>query len=78
MDLLAATVCDSVFEQLCESILFLLAGFDDAQMNSTLLPTIISHTPAGASTKQVPNIQRTAKLGECHFLFLICCHCWAG
>merc|ERR1719195_1549400 len=53
MDLLAATVCDSVFEQLCESILCLLAGFDDAQMNSTLLPTIISHTPAGASTKQI-------------------------
>ena len=53
MDLLAELVCDSVFEPLCENFLFLIAGFDDAQMNATLLPTIISHTPAGASTEQV-------------------------
>jgi len=53
MDLLAELVCDSVFEPLCENFLFLIAGFDDAQMNATLLPTIISHTPAGASTKQI-------------------------
>jgi len=53
MDLLAETVCDSAFEPLCESIIFLLCGFDDAQMNETLIPTIISHTPAGASWKQI-------------------------
>ena len=33
--------------------MFLLCGFDAAQLNETLLPTILHHTPAGASTFQL-------------------------
>jgi hypothetical protein len=35
------------------SILFLIAGFNEDQMNETLLQTILYHTPAGASTRQI-------------------------
>ena len=37
----------------CESALFLLCGFDEPQLNKTLLETIMHHTPAGTSTKTV-------------------------
>jgi lysosomal acid lipase/cholesteryl ester hydrolase len=35
------------------SVIFLLCGFNEEQFNDTLLPTIMYHTPAGASTKQI-------------------------
>lgn len=54
MDWLAANFCDSGWTQVaCESVMFLLMGFDKQQMNDTLLPTIMSHSPAGASTFMV-------------------------
>ena len=39
-----------MWQALCESVLFLLCGYDPAQLNETLLDTIVHHTPAGAST----------------------------
>jgi len=54
MDILASYVCDSSYtEAACESVLFLLCGFDEAQMNKTMLETITHHTPAGTSTNTV-------------------------
>ena len=51
MDWIAAFFCDEgPFQGICENIVFVLAGFDEAQTNQTLLETIIHHTPAGAST----------------------------
>ncbi|TRY73442.1 hypothetical protein TCAL_06993 [Tigriopus californicus] len=51
MDLIADIFCDGGWLQgICESVLFLMCGFDEAQVNETLLDTIIHHTPAGAST----------------------------
>ena len=51
MDLLADLFCDDSWLQvLCESVIFLMCGFDEAQVNETLLDTIVHHTPAGAST----------------------------
>ena len=38
---------------ICTNILFILCGFDEPQMNTTLLETIMKHTPAGASTPTV-------------------------
>ena len=38
---------------LCTNILFILCGFDEAQLNTTLLPDILHHTPAGASTHTI-------------------------
>jgi len=54
MDFLASYVCDSSsLELACESVLFLLCGFDEAQLNQTMLSTITHHTPAGTSTRAV-------------------------
>ena len=54
MDFLASYVCDSSsLEIACESVLFLLCGFDEAQLNKTMVPTIVHHTPAGTSTSVV-------------------------
>ncbi|KAL6259241.1 hypothetical protein P5V15_009160 [Pogonomyrmex californicus] len=44
---------DAITQPLCSNVLFLIAGFDQEQMNTTLLPIILEHTPAGASVKQV-------------------------
>jgi len=54
MDCLASLFChEGVTQGLCTNILFVLCGFDSAQMNQTLLETIIHHTPAGASTATI-------------------------
>ena len=52
MDILAEIVCDeNAIPELCGSVLFLLCGIDSEKLNTTLLDTIVHHTPAGASSK---------------------------
>ena len=52
MDILAAITCsEGSVQEICESVMFLLCGFDEAQVNRTLLETIVRHTPAGSSTR---------------------------
>ena len=54
MDWFADTFCDEGnLPGICQNIIFVLAGFDEAQMNKTLLETILKHVPAGASTRTV-------------------------
>ena len=55
IDCLASMFCHEgeLTQGLCTNILFVLCGFDEAQMNKTLLPDILHHTPAGASTHTV-------------------------
>jgi lysosomal acid lipase/cholesteryl ester hydrolase len=54
IDCLATLFChETITQGLCTNILFILCGFDEAQMNRTLLPDILHHTPAGASTYTV-------------------------
>ncbi|XP_069679659.1 lipase lipl-1-like isoform X1 [Periplaneta americana] len=55
MQILADVACSegSVLQPMCENILFLLVGYDPSQLNETLLPVILSHTPAGYSTEMV-------------------------
>ena len=55
IDCLASLFCHEgeLTQGLCTNILFILCGFDEAQMNKTLLPDILHHTPAGASTHTI-------------------------
>jgi len=55
MDLIATFVCgpNNPLEIICENVVFLLTGYDEKQMNKTMLPTIASHCPAGTSTYTV-------------------------
>eukprot|EP00092_Neocalanus_flemingeri_P010625 GFUD01011447.1.p1 GENE.GFUD01011447.1~~GFUD01011447.1.p1 ORF type:complete len:260 (-),score=61.54 GFUD01011447.1:51-830(-) len=57
---ISETLCDEVDgsmrrnESVCsitENVIFTIAGFDAPQMNFTLLPVIMSHTPAGTSSR---------------------------
>ncbi|KYN08590.1 PREDICTED: lipase 3-like [Cyphomyrmex costatus] len=43
----------NIEEEICANILFLICGFDKEQFNYTLLPVILNHDPAGASTKTI-------------------------
>ncbi|XP_046599064.1 uncharacterized protein LOC107221024 [Neodiprion lecontei] len=57
-DLLSAagsTFCndDALTQFLCTNVLFVMCGFNRAQLNTTLLPTIFQYSPAGASSRQL-------------------------
>ncbi|PNF32785.1 Lipase 3 [Cryptotermes secundus] len=43
----------TIEKQICEGLIFVVAGFDAQQFNMTLLPVILGQTPAGASTKTI-------------------------
>lgn len=40
-------------EEICRNLLFLIAGYDPKEFNNENFPVILSHTPAGTSTKTV-------------------------
>lgn len=42
----------SVLQGACVNALFLICGYDSAQLNRTMLPVILENVPAGASVKQ--------------------------
>ena len=65
MDILADLVCGTfLIEELCESVLFVLCGFDQVQMNATMLETIVHHTPAGTSTNAVIHYAQEVQSGR--------------
>ncbi|KAL7287740.1 hypothetical protein TKK_0018123 [Trichogramma kaykai] len=51
-------------EKICANTLFLICGFDASQFNYTLLPVILSHSPAGASTKTLIHYGQEIKSGN--------------
>merc|ERR1712198_316163 len=55
VDCLSSLFCHEgdVTQGICTSILFVLCGYDASQLNNTLLPDILHHTPAGASTHTI-------------------------
>ncbi|XP_011696550.1 PREDICTED: lipase 3-like [Wasmannia auropunctata] len=55
---------DAITQPLCANVLFLIAGFNKDQFNTTLLPLILEHTPAGASTKQLMHFAQLIKTGH--------------
>ncbi|CAG0919966.1 unnamed protein product [Notodromas monacha] len=48
---------------ICSNILFLICGFDEAQLNEELLPTILGHTPAGTSTRTMAHYAQQVNSG---------------
>ncbi|XP_014208794.1 lipase 3-like [Copidosoma floridanum] len=53
-------------DKVCENSLFLIAGFDRSQFNSTLMPTILTYSPAGASTKSMIHYAQEINSGRFH------------
>ncbi|EFN89852.1 lipase 3 [Harpegnathos saltator] len=51
-------------QKICANILFMICGFDKEQFNYTLLPSILSHSPAGTSTKTIVHLAQEVKSGK--------------
>lgn len=50
---LGGALCrDGITQSICTNSLFIVCGFSPDQMNASLIPIIVGHTPAGSSTKQ--------------------------
>ncbi|CAD7082804.1 unnamed protein product [Hermetia illucens] len=43
----------SIVQGICSSVLFMIAGFSNENLNTTMLPEILQTTPAGASVNQL-------------------------
>uniref|UniRef100_A0A2A4K7B0 Partial AB-hydrolase lipase domain-containing protein n=1 Tax=Heliothis virescens TaxID=7102 RepID=A0A2A4K7B0_HELVI len=48
-------------EAICENSMFVLCGHDEGQFNRSLLPLILGHVPAGASTKTLVHYAQEIK-----------------
>lgn len=48
-------------EAICENSMFVLCGHDEKQFNRTLLPIILGHVPAGASTRTLVHYAQEIK-----------------
>ncbi|XP_076292150.1 lipase 3 isoform X1 [Lasioglossum baleicum] len=62
---LAKTMCD-IFpwqEKICANLMFIFTGFDEAEFSYPLLPLILSHTPAGTSTKTMVHYAQEIRSG---------------
>ncbi|CAD7078754.1 unnamed protein product [Hermetia illucens] len=54
----------SIVQAVCSNMLFLLAGFNTDQLNKTMLPVALGHTPSGASVKQMIHFAQLIKSGH--------------
>jgi len=66
MDLLASLACtdNSLLQGVCENVVFLLTGYDQTQMNETMLDTIAHHIPAGTSSYTILQYAQGVKSKE--------------
>lgn len=44
---------EAITQSMCSNVLFLIAGFNSEQLNETMLPVMLGHSPAGAATMQL-------------------------
>ncbi|CAH0603389.1 unnamed protein product [Chrysodeixis includens] len=54
---------EAVTQAICTNLLFLICGFNAEQLNTTMLPVVMGHTPAGASTRQLIHFGQLYKKG---------------
>eukprot|EP00092_Neocalanus_flemingeri_P040675 GFUD01044286.1.p1 GENE.GFUD01044286.1~~GFUD01044286.1.p1 ORF type:complete len:433 (+),score=113.78 GFUD01044286.1:321-1619(+) len=61
----AAKVCDEsmMHQGICENLMFLVAGYNKNEMNSTALSYIMGHTPAGTSTMNMLHYGQSVNTG---------------
>ena len=61
MEWLAKGLCSWRTRIFCTDLLFVLAGYDPQQLNSTRLPVYISHTPAGTSVQNMIHFAQVSR-----------------
>ncbi|XP_049837009.1 lipase 3-like [Schistocerca gregaria] len=66
MQLVGDIMCqDGAFTQdICSNVIFLLGGYNEAELNTTMLPVIMAHTPAGSSSKQLIHYGQEIRSGH--------------
>lgn len=67
---LLPSLCDGILTSMCENIMFAFVGFNREEMNTTLIPLMLVHLPAGASTRQIVHFGQEIESGM--NLLLIC------
>lgn len=58
---------DGLFRRVCSNVMFLLGGFNAAQLNESMVPVMLGHVPAGASTEQMVHygqLMRSDRFGQ--------------
>ncbi|XP_062510288.1 gastric triacylglycerol lipase-like isoform X2 [Corticium candelabrum] len=60
----AQQICGSKLEVTCGNIVFLIAGFDEANLNKSRIPVYLSHTPAGTSVRDFVHFAQEYKSGK--------------
>lgn len=55
---------EAITQALCANVLFLIGGFNSAQLNYTMIPSILVHTPAGASVGQLVHYGQGVNSGK--------------
>lgn len=55
---------ESPFQEVCANVLFLIAGFNSAQLNRTVIPDILENTPAGAAVGQMVHYGQGVNSGK--------------
>ncbi|OWA51221.1 Lysosomal acid lipase/cholesteryl ester hydrolase [Hypsibius exemplaris] len=51
--------------RVCENVIFIVAGYDFAQINSTRLDVYLSHAPAGTSSQNIFHFAQLAQSNKC-------------
>ncbi|GLG98545.1 Lipase [Gryllus bimaculatus] len=51
-------------QSVCSNALFLICGFDSEELNTTMLPLIMSHDPSGSSVKNLLHYAQNIKSGK--------------
>ncbi|KAK6637678.1 hypothetical protein RUM44_008100 [Polyplax serrata] len=67
LNFLGRAMCKDQFpglQEMCANVIFLLCGYDRPQLNVTVLPAILGHVPAGASTKQLIHYAQSIVTGK--------------
>ncbi|KYQ56662.1 Lipase 3 [Trachymyrmex zeteki] len=59
----AKPICD-IDPELCANVIFLFCGYDREQLNITLLPIFLSHSPAGTSLKMLIHLYQIVNSGK--------------
>jgi len=66
MEFLGQTLChqNSPVQAICANVIFILCGYDTPQLNTTMLPVIMGHTPAGASVRSLVHYAQGVNSGK--------------
>ncbi|XP_048769439.1 gastric triacylglycerol lipase-like [Ostrea edulis] len=61
---LGSTLCkEKITSIICTNVIFLLAGYDTSNLNTTRLPVYISHAPAGTSMQDMVHFAQMSRSG---------------